>query len=96
MFQHAQQGLPQPRGIHQLADDDVIAPHLLKGAAVRNRSLSWLIHWKPIGKPWENDGLMGFDGDLSGDLPSGFMTNITLERSTMFHGKIHYNMVIFE
>ena len=46
---------------------------------------------KTIGKPWENGGLMGFHG-ISWDFMGYTLwwTNIAMERSTIFHGKIHY------
>ena len=55
---------------------------------------SWLCQnsygkWEnTIGKPWENDG---FSWNVSWDLPSGNLLHRELERSTMFHEKIHEN-----
>ena len=49
-------------------------------------------HGKTMGKPWENDGLMGFNGDL----PNLVMTNIANWKITIEMVDFpSYNMVIF-
>ena len=45
---------------------------------------------KPQEKPQGNEKIMGKNQRENGGLPSGHDSHSELERSTMFHGKIHY------